>query len=61
MRSNRGRRIGALALFAICAGLMFTQRVARASRASRAVALPAPKVDVRAPSDTAGRRQDPGD
>jgi len=50
MRSNRARRIGALALVAVVAGLMFTQRVAGASRA---VTLPAPAVDVRTPSPAA--------
>jgi peptide-methionine (S)-S-oxide reductase len=48
MRSNRGRRISALAFLAVVlAGLMFTQRVAGASRA---VALPAPAVDIKTPN-----------
>jgi peptide-methionine (S)-S-oxide reductase len=50
MRSNRGRRIGALAFFGVVAGLMFTQRVAGARRA---VTLPAPAVDVRTPNPMA--------
>jgi len=45
MRSNRGRRIAALAFFAVVAGLLFTQRVAGAPRA---VTLPHPAVDIRA-------------
>ena len=50
MRSKRGRRIAALVFFAIMAGLLFTQRVAGAPRA---VTLPPPAVDVRAPNPAA--------
>jgi len=50
MRTNRGSRIGALAFFGVVAALIFTQRVAGAPRA---VTVPPPAVDIRAPNPAA--------